>query len=59
MQRSTIFWVIMILLFLGILFSDWPRGSGMMYYPLGVGVIQWVLFALLGWNVFGPAVKAG
>ena len=49
----------MILLFLGILFSDWPRGSGMTYYPLGVGVIQWVLFALLGWNVFGPAVKAG
>lgn len=56
MTRGTIFWVIMILLLLGGLFVNWPHG-GTPPYPLAYGVVEWVLLALLGWNVFGPAVK--
>ena len=56
MTRGTIFWVIMILLLIGGVFVNWPHG-GVAPYPLAYGLVEWVLLALLGWNVFGPAVK--
>ena len=56
MTRSLLFWTIMILLLIGGLFVNWPH-SGSPPYPLAYGVVGGVLLALLGWNVFGPAVK--
>ena len=58
MTRSAIFWVLMILwLIFGVVFS-WPAGGGFWAFaPVGNQLLAFVLFGLLGWQVFGPAVK--
>ena len=54
MQRSVLFWVLMILwLLFGIVVAY--RGG---IWPMGPSFLLWVLLALLGWQVYGPAVKA-
>ena len=58
MTIGLLFWVIMLIELLFGLFFYWPHG-GATYYPLGGHMILWVLFALLGWQVFGPAIKKG
>jgi hypothetical protein len=53
-SRGLIFWVIMLLLLLVWLaaeFGSWALGFR--FSP----VVVWILLALLGWNVYGPAVK--
>lgn len=55
MTRGTIFWVLMIItLVLGI-FMHWGGGQ-INYASAGMSLLEYVLFALLGWQVFGPAV---
>lgn len=55
MSRGSLFWMLMILLFLGVI--------GPMFYPeqawvrFGSSVFAFVLIGLLGWEVYGPAVK--
>lgn len=58
MTRGTIFWVLMLLwLIFGCVFF-WPRGAGFgSYAPLGSNLLLFVLLGLLGWKVFGPAIK--
>lgn len=52
MSTALLFWVIMLLwLFFG-LYRDRSAGP----WNLGGHVILWVLLALLGWKVFGPAI---
>jgi len=56
MTRGLVFWVLMLVwLVFGIL---WHVGviSGA-YAPLGSVVLLFILFALLGWQVFGPPIK--
>jgi len=55
MSRGVIFWVLMILVFVFGVFSHWGGGS-INYMSAGMSLLQFVLFALLGWQVFGPAV---
>lgn len=62
MNKGTLFWVLMILwLIFGIIgaFSAWPAaGAGLVVYvPLASSLLLWVLLGLLGWQVFGPAVR--
>jgi len=59
MSRGLIFWVLMLLWLLFGVLVFWPRGGGgaMAFAPLGGTLLQFVLFGLLGWQVFGPAVK--
>jgi len=55
MPRSLLFWVIMILWFLsiiGVIFSPELRWN---FY--GNRVLEFILLALLGWQVYGPALK--
>ena len=55
MTRGLIFWVIMlILLIVGVL---WHFGTLGMFGPIGFGGIAYILFALLGWQVFGPPIR--
>lgn len=60
MSKGLLFWIILILwLIFGLLFW-WPAaavGGGTGYAPLGIPVIVFVLFFLLGWKVFGPPIQ--
>jgi hypothetical protein len=52
MSRGLLFWILMILWFVFGLWASWPLGWG-----FGSTVLLFVLLALLGWQVFGPAIK--
>jgi len=45
-----------ILMLLWLIFGLWGRWTwaGQPYGPMANGIFIWVLFALLGWRVFGP-----
>jgi hypothetical protein len=55
MTRGAIFWFIMIFLVVFGCYGFYAHG----FHPAtgGMTLVTWVLFALLGWQVFGPAVK--
>lgn len=57
MTRGMIFWVIMIILFILGIGAYWGHSGSGMYWGMGMTVVEFVLLALLGWQVFGPAVK--
>ncbi len=56
MQLSVLFWVIYVLSLLFGLWSHWPVSVGNAR-PLAVTLIIFVLVGILGWEVFGAAVK--
>jgi len=53
MSRGLLFWIIMILCILG---GVYIHRDGVAIY-IGNQFVNWVLFALLGWKVFGPILK--
>ena len=57
MTRSLAFWVIMLVwaIFYLAVFAGYA-GS---YAAGGSALLHFVLFALLGWNVFGPPLRGG
>lgn len=56
MTRGMIFWMLMILWFVfGIIGHFFAPGDR--WIPLGSTILVFVLFALLGWEIYGPAVK--
>lgn len=58
MTRSAIFWALMLLWVFFAMWLGWPADGGpRAFAPLGNQLLQFVLFGLLGWQVFGPAVK--
>lgn len=61
MSRGVLFWVLMLLWLIFGLIVWWPvagaAGGVWLYAPAGNHILVWVLFALLGWQVFGPAIK--
>jgi hypothetical protein len=57
MSRGLIFWVLMLIWFV---FSLAVYG-GLIVGPYGIAgtrLLDFILFALLGWEVYGPAVRA-
>lgn len=54
-----IFWVLMLLWLILGFYWYWPVGNvgGAAYIGLGLPLLIFILLALLGWQVFGPAVK--
>jgi hypothetical protein len=57
MTRGLLFWVIWVvcvLVWLGVNFG--AVGGGLGRYA-GGGVIEFILFGLLGWQVFGPVIR--
>lgn len=60
MPKGYIFWGLMFLWLIFGLYWYWPTGPaaiGVVYLPVGGHVIMFILFALLGWQVFGKAVQ--
>ena len=47
----------MLLLLLSILGAYAGLGAAGPYLRTASGLIEWVLLALLGWNVFGPMIR--
>lgn len=55
MSRSAIFWMLMILMFILMVGSvSWTDYVWLRFAP---GIMVFILLALLGWKVYGPAVK--
>jgi hypothetical protein len=54
MTRGLLFWILMILWFLSVLFGATLFPAYAVYASTGLLLI---LFALLGWQVFGPPIK--
>lgn len=57
MSTGLLFWIIMLLLLILGFVAYWPR-AGAPYWPMGFSFVVWVLLALLGWKVFGPALHS-
>jgi hypothetical protein len=59
MTIGLLFWVIMIIWLLFGLWSNWPSTPGAAgFRGIGGTLIEWILLALLGWKVFGPAIHS-
>lgn len=59
MTRGLLFWVIWVvcvLVWLGVNFGGVGSGMALNRYA-GGGVIEFILFGLLGWQVFGPVIR--
>ncbi len=52
MTLGLLFWVIMII---GLLFGGYTNRANIGTWAMG-NLVIWVLLALLGWQVFGPAI---
>ncbi len=56
MTRELIFWVLMLL---ALVYGSWgfyaAPGESRRFF--GMNFLTWVLLALLGWSVFGPAIR--
>lgn len=54
MNISLLFWILMLVVLIFGLWVGWAGG----YRVFGPWVLYWVLLALLGWKVFGPAIHS-
>jgi hypothetical protein len=57
MTRGFIFWLIVVLLVLSYFGLLWSGPDYRPYFVYGHGGIELMLFALLGWQVYGPAIR--
>jgi len=58
MQKSLLFWVLMLLWLVVGLWGFWPAGGSAPAYPLmGWGLVLFLLIGLLGWKVFGAPLQ--
>lgn len=55
MSIGLLFWVIMVIWLIFGFYTNWPAAGGRPW-PLGGHIVLWILLALLGWQVFGPAL---
>jgi hypothetical protein len=42
---------------LWLFFGPWPYWGGNAIHPIAFTLLSFVLFCLVGWKVFGPALK--
>lgn len=59
MTRGLIFWVLMLiwLVFGLVVFSGYAYGPSGHYFVGAGNLLQFILFLLLGWQVYGPPVR--
>lgn len=55
MSIALIFWVLMLIWLVFGFWTNWPTAAGR-GPAVGGFLLQWILFALLGWAVFGVAI---
>ena len=57
MSKGLLFWMLMILMLIFGAVMYWPMLSNGRPWGIGYPILGWVVVALLGWQVFGGAVK--
>ena len=57
MPLALLFWVLMLLWLVLGFWTSWPGRQPLPYGPVGSNLLLFVLLGLLGWAVFGAAVK--
>lgn len=58
MSRALLFYILLLLWLLFGLWVHWPvPGQTVALMPIGGNLLLFVLFLLLGWQVFGPPIK--
>lgn len=57
MTRATIFWFLVLLWAISFLMAVFGRGDYVLWAVRGSEVLTLILFSLLGWQVYGPAIK--
>lgn len=57
MTRGTLFWIIWLALLIVGIAVYWPTGGSTHYWALGYPIANFFLLGLLGWQVFGAAIK--
>jgi hypothetical protein len=56
MSIAFVFWFLMLVWLIFGLVRDWPAGSGFPM-PIGGHLLQFILFCLVGYQVFGSPLK--
>jgi hypothetical protein len=56
MSIGLIFWILMLLWLVLGLWMNWPGRPALPYGMVGSTLLLFVLFLILGWKVFGPAI---
>jgi hypothetical protein len=56
MSKGLAFWIVMLLWLVLALWISWPAAGGSWVFT-GNAVLLFVLFCLLGWQVFGAPVR--
>ena len=58
MQKSLLFWILMLFWLLAGVWAVWPVGGAIVAYaPIGWGLVLFILIGLLGWKVFGAPLQ--
>lgn len=57
MTKDLLFWILMLLWFFYGLWVEWTPGQPYPVRRIPGNILLFVLFVLLGWRVFGPAVR--
>ena len=57
MSKELLFWILMLIWLFGGFWREYEAGKPYPFPRAGIHLLTFVLFALLGWAVFGPAVK--
>lgn len=56
MSLGLIFWIIMLLWLLGALYWNWPGNAPPTYWLFGNSMLLFILFLLVGWQIFGAPI---
>ena len=58
MQKSLLFWILMLFWLLVGIWGFWPAGGAALAYgTIGWGLVLFLLIGLLGWKVFGAPLQ--
>ncbi len=57
MPIGLLFWVIYIIALLFSLWGNYTPGQPFSIRPFGSYLVSWILIGILGWEVFGAAVR--
>lgn len=55
MAIGLLFWILMLIWLVFGSVRDWPAPGTRPWPIVGLG-LQWILFAIIGWQLFGPAL---
>jgi hypothetical protein len=57
MPLSILYWILMLLWLVFGLWSGYIPGQAYSYRVLGGSILQFILFAVIGWKLFGPPIQ--